>query len=172
MVTYFFEHERLVSVHGVDTVVRYYACAKFLPDRICRQPVHFDVYVGADPFVGEHLTRNDVNGQRASDNTVHGGFGERVKCAVGAPHELRLQQITAAHVIFEYAQVQLHGYVHCLVVECHQLTSRVPEHLRHEVGRVKARAGRVHSAQLVFIVFHELHRSFFQQRHGLFLIEG
>lgn len=169
--THFFEHERFVTIHWVNAIVRHYAGAEFFSDRVCWQPVHFDVYVGADAFVGEHLTGYDIDGERARDYAIHGGLGERVECAVGSSHELRLQQITAAHVELEYSQVELHGHVHSLIVQRDQLAARVPEHLRHKVGRVETGAGWIHAAQLIFVVLHELHRPLFQQRHRLFLVK-
>lgn len=169
--TYFFEHERLVPVHGIDAVVRDDARAELLADRVGRQPVHLDVHVGAGPLVGKRLPGYDVDGQRTGDDAVHGGLGERVERPVGPSHELRFQQVPGPQVVLEYAQVQLHGHVQSLVVERHQLAARVPEHLRHEVGRVEPGAGRVHAAQLVLVVLDELHRPLFQQRHRLFLVE-
>lgn len=90
MKTYFLEHERLVAVHRIDAIVRHDAGAEFLADRVGRQPVHLNVHIGADPLVGEHLTGYDVDGERAGNDAVDGGFGERVERPVGAPHELRL----------------------------------------------------------------------------------
>lgn len=56
-------------------------------------------------------------------------LGERIQAAVLAPHKLRLQQVAAALVVLEYAQVQLHGQIERLVVERHQLAASIPEQL-------------------------------------------
>lgn len=90
IIIYLFEHKRFVTVHRVDTIVRYDTGAELLPDRVSRKSVHLHVHVSARPFVGEHLTGNDVHGQCAGYYPVHGRLGERVKSSVCAPHELWL----------------------------------------------------------------------------------
>lgn len=52
-----------------------------------------------------------LNGDRAGDDAVDGGFRERVELSIGPAHELRLQQVPAPPVQLEDAEVQLHGQI-------------------------------------------------------------
>jgi hypothetical protein len=145
----------LFVVHWIKAVRRYYFGPELLSDGVCWQAVHVHLDVGTDPLVRQELTCNDLNTALGGNDTVHGCLGERVEGLVKPPHKLWLELPATVAIVLKLALVELHWQIRSLKVQGHQLTSGIPEDLRHKVGRVHPGSLGVQATDLPLVVVNE-----------------
>ena len=97
-----------------------------------------------------------LDGTESGDDPVHRRLTKRIKVLVRAAQEVGLEKVAAVPVVLELALIQLHTQVRRLEVERDHLAARIPENLRHIVGRVDTAAFWVDTRHLPSVIVNEL----------------
>lgn len=114
--------------------------------------------ISSNSLVCEELSGDDLDGDSARHDSIHGALSEGIKHSVAAAHQVRLEKVPSLAVVLEYAQVELHWNVKLLIVEGHQLTTRVPECLRIIVETVDPGSFGIYPGHLQVVVFDKAKR--------------